>query len=98
MYLGCYMQLFFGILWKVLVLFEQVLDHAVEDIALPWFVRFLGKKKNRMRTTNFNSAWCASSTNLNLNTSAMTSSFVRMKTMSWKVLSEQSHLPTRAKA
>ena len=37
MYLGCYMQLFFGILWKVLVLFEQVLDHAVEDVS---FARF----------------------------------------------------------
>ena len=39
------MQLFVGILWKVLVLFEQVLDHAVEDLAFSRLVRFLREKE-----------------------------------------------------
>ena len=68
------MQLFLGILWEVLVLFEQVLDHAVEDIALPWFVRFLGKKKNQMRTPGV--LGLMTGPIINLCTCAMTSSFV----------------------
>ena len=39
--LGCDVQFFVRILWEELVLFKQILDHAVEHILLPLHSRSL---------------------------------------------------------
>ena len=40
-HLSCDVQLLLGVLREVLVLFEQVFDHTIEDVSLALFARLL---------------------------------------------------------